>query len=160
MELKSISKGRGGVRPNSGRKKLTEEQKQAKHDETIKVLTDELIFPAVCTAFHADPGKWQERILTLELSSSQIREAYGQRGLSEWKSYFTEIKKGGRDRFGVGYKTMWRFNAAKYGFIVNLVKALGHNIKDLPKPGFPPNAMLARLKAIEAKRLTKQNQPK
>lgn len=152
-----VKKGRGGVRPGSGRKKLTEEQKFAKQDMFKQIIIDELIFPAVCTAFHADPGKWQERILTFELSASQVREAYGKEGLKEWKTYFTEVRKGGCDRFGNGYQTMWRFNIGKYMFIVQLVRALGHDIKDMPKPGFPPNAMIARLKAIEERRAARKS---
>jgi hypothetical protein len=96
-------------------------------------------------------GQWNERILTFELSGSQIRDAYGHDGLREWKSYFTAVRRGGCDRFGNGFKTLWRFNNAKYGFILKLVRSLGHNIKDLPNPGFPPKAMLERLERFAAK---------
>lgn len=76
------------------------------------MLIDELIFPAVCTAFHDEPRPWNERILTFELSSTQIREAYSHEGLKEWKSYFTAVK-GGLDRFENSYQTLWQFNNAK-----------------------------------------------
>lgn len=141
---------RGGARLNAGRKKFISD------DEFDKVLIDELVFPAVCAAFHAEPGRWQERILTFELSSVQIRAAYGPKGWAEWKSYFTPVKKGGCTRSGEAYQTLWRFNTAKYGFILKLVESLGHTIKDLPNPGFPPTAMVNRLKAIEERRAARQ----
>ena len=143
--MSEVKQSRGGKRVGAGRKKI---------DKTVleQILLDELIFPAVCAAFHADPGKWQERILTFQLSSNQIRSAYGAAGLKEWKTYFTAIKKGGCDRFGQGFDTLWRFNTVKYGFVLKLVQALGHDIKDLPQPGFPPVAMLARLERIEQRR--------
>lgn len=50
-----------------------------------------------------------------------------------------------------GYGTLWRLNNVKYGFILKLVQSLGHSIKDLPNPGFPPKAMLKRLEAFKAK---------
>ena len=149
----------GGSREGAGRQKMTAEEKAAKQAELQQILLDELIFPAVCTAFHADPGKWNDRILTFELSTVQIRNAYGHEGLREWKSFFTAIRKGGCDRFGEGYATLWRFNNVKYGFVVQLVRALGHELKDLPNPGFPPVAMLARLekfKTKQAKRVAKK----
>lgn len=141
----------GGPRVGAGRKKMTEAQREAQRLEFEQILIDELIFPAVCAAFHAEPGRWQERILTFELSASQIRDAYGRPGLEEWGSYFTPIRRGGCDRFGVGYKTMWRFNTGKYGFLLKLVRELGHDIKELPNPGFPPTAMLKRLADFEAR---------
>lgn len=131
---------------------MTEEQREAQRLGFEQTLTDELIFPAVCTAFHTEPGRWQERILTFELSASQIRDAYGHVGLTEWRTYFTPIRRGGCDRFGVGYKTLWRFNTGKYGFLLKLVRELGHDIKDLPNPGFPPTAMLKRLDMFEARK--------
>ena len=143
---------RGGARVGAGRKKMTAEQREAQRLGFEQILIDELIFPAVCAAFHADPGRWQERILTFELSASQIRDAYGRAGLDEWSSYFTPIRRGGCDRFGAGYKALWRFNTGKYGFLLKLVRELGHDIKDLPNPGFPPTAMLKRLETFEAKR--------
>lgn len=144
-------KGRGGVRAGAGRPKRTDEQIQAAQQEFEQIMLDELIFPAVCTAFHAEPGRWNERILTFELSTVQIREAYGHDGLKEWKTYFTAVRKGGKNRAGEGYATLWRFNNAKYGFILKLVKALGHDIKELPNPGFPPAAMIERLGRFKAK---------
>lgn len=149
MSNNQTGAGYGGKRAGSGRKKV---------DPLVReqILIDELIFPAVCAAFHAEPGRWQERILTFELSGLQIREAYGHAGLKEWKSYFTAVRKGGCDRNGNGYKTLWRFNTGKYGFLLKLVRELGHDIKDLPNPGFPPTAMLKRLEAFEAKRAARE----
>lgn len=155
MTIKEKRKNKKGA----GRPCLTDEQKQAKKEELQQILLDELIFPAVCTAFHADPGTWGDRILVFELSTVQIRNAYGHEGLREWKSFFTAIRKGGCNRYGKGYATLWRFNNVKYGFVVQLVRALGHDIKDLPNPGFPPVAMLARLdkfKEKQAKRAAKK----
>lgn len=140
----TVKPGRGGKRIGAGRKAVDPQVRE-------QVLLDELIFPAVCTAFHAEPGRWNERILTFELSTVQIRDAYGHDGLREWKSYFTAVRKGGKNRAGEGYATLWRFNNAKYGLVLKLVRALGHDIKDLPNPGFPPRAMLERLEAFQAK---------
>jgi hypothetical protein len=141
-EVKRV--GRGGKREGAGRKPVDVQARE-------QALIDELIFPAVCTAFHAEPGRWQERILSFELSSAQIRDAYGHEGLKEWKSYFTAAKKGGCDRFGKAYQTLWRFNTSKYGFLLKLVKELGLDMKDLPNPGFPPVAMLERLQEFKVK---------
>lgn len=151
---------RGGARKNSGRRHQTAEEKAQKQEHLTQILIDELVFPAVCAAFHAEPGRWQERILTFELSSVQIRAAYGAKGWAEWKSYFTPVKKGGCTRAGEAYQTLWRFNTAKYGFVLRLVESLGHTIKDLPNPGFPPTAMVNRLKAIEERRAARQARKK
>jgi hypothetical protein len=150
--VESNDKVWGGVRKGAGRRKLSEAEIEARREGKTAVLLDELIFPAVCTAFHADPGPWNERILTFELSASQIRDAYGHDGLKEWRSYFTPVRRGGCNRMGVGYATLWRFNNAKYGFILRLVQSLGHSIKDLPNPGFPPVEMLERLEALVEKK--------
>lgn len=147
---------RGGPRPNSGRKKLTENQVAERATQRRHELLDELLWPAICTAFHADPGTWNDRHLKFQLSTIQIVEAYGPEGLREWKSYFTLAKKGGRDRNGNGFKTVWVLNLNKYSFILKLIESLGHTVRDLPQPGFPPEAMLARLEAIEAKRRARQ----
>lgn len=144
-----LNSSRGGARAGAGRKKADPQVRQ-------QVLIDELIFPAVCTAFHADPGPWQERILTFELSAVQIRDAYGHDGLREWKSYFTAIRKGGCTRDHQGYQTRWRFNNAKYAFVLALVQSLGHSIKDLPNPGFPPVKMLARLRSFNTRQLQRR----
>ncbi len=147
-EPKSTSK-RGGARNGAGRKKIDPQVR-------TEILIDELIFPAVCAAYHSAYGQWRERILSFELSGVQIRAAYGHEGLREWKSYFTAIRKGGCTRSRVGYQTLWRFNFAKYGFVLKLVESLGHTIKDLPNPGFPPQKMLDRLKALDARRTVKK----
>lgn len=144
-----VKASRGGARAGAGRKKIDPRAREA-------VLIDELIFPAVCAAFHADPGPWQERILTFELSGVEIRNAYGHEGLHEWKSYFTAVRKGGCTRNHHGYQTLWRFNNSKYGLMLKLVEGLGHSMKDLPNPGFPPVKMVARLNAFKARRLARQ----
>lgn len=144
-------RGRGGKRNGAGRKKMTLEQKQVRLQQFRMALIDELIFPAVCLAFNSDPGQWNDRILTIELSATQIRDAYGHEGLREWRSYFASLRKGGRDRFGNPYMTLWRFNNAKYGFIVRLVKAMGYELKSLPVASFPPKALIDRLESFQAK---------
>jgi len=159
---------RGGAREKAGRKTWTDEQRaeamvrnEMKRNELAQyrrqVLLDELLFPAVVTAFHADPGKWQDRHLEVELSKEQIKTAYGAEGLKEWMSYFSQKKIGGIDRFGNGYKTRWVMNLNKYGFIVKLIKSMGHDPKELPKVFFPPDAMLQRLAEIEKRRADKRD---
>lgn len=147
---------RGGARQGAGRKALTAEQIEMNNAKRRQILLDELLFPAVCSAIHNDPGVWKDGYLTCELSKTDIKRAYGAEGLKEWCSYFTQKKRGGKDRFGNGYKTSWTFNLNKYSFFVKLVESLGHTIKDLPRPGFPPDAMVARLKAIEDKAAKKR----
>lgn len=158
---------RGGSRPNAGRKEWTAEQRaeavernrekrEAREKERRSVLLEELLYPAVVTAFHADPGKWKDRYLEVELSKDQIKTAYGMEGLKEWMSYFSQAKIGGRDRFGNGYKTRWVMNLNKYGFILKLIESMGHTPKDLPKVGFPPDAMMQRLATIDERRFDKQ----
>jgi hypothetical protein len=144
--------GRGGKRVGAGRKKLTDEQRMNKQQEFQQIIIDELIFPAVCAAWHAHPGRWKERQLSFELSAVQIRDAYGHEGLKEWRSFFTAVRRGGSDRDGNAYQTLWTFNLVKYGFILKLVRELGHDIKDMPNPGFPPVKMLERLAACQARR--------
>lgn len=148
MDESGAKTRRGGARAGAGRKRIDAETRTA-------TLIDELIFPAVCAAFHAAPGQWNERILTFELSGVQIRDAYGHEGLREWKSYFTSIRKGGCTRDHIGYKTLWRFNNAKYSFVLKLVESLGHTIKDLPKTGFPPQKMLDRLRDRDMRRVSR-----
>jgi len=149
--MEQVKQGRGGARVGAGRRKISDEEKAVLQQQFQQRLLDELIFPAVCTAFHTDPGKWQDLRLTFDLSAVQIRNAYGHQGLREWHSYFTPIRKGGQTRSGIAYATRWRFNLAKYGFILKVVESLGHTIKDLPNPGFPPDAMLTRLEAFKEK---------
>lgn len=144
-----VKASRGGARAGAGRKKIDPQVRES-------ILIDELIFPAVCTAFHADPGPWDERILTFELSGVQIREAYGHEGLREWKSYFTAIRKGGCTRDHHGYQTRWRFNNSKYSLMLKLVQSLGHSIKELPNPGFPPVKMIERLNAFKSRSRARQ----
>lgn len=140
---------RGGSRVGAGRKKVDPQAKRT-------ILLDELLFPAVCSALNAEPGVWKDGYLQVEISKTQIKQAYGQEGLNEWQSYFTLKKIGGRNRFGQGYKTTWSFNLNKYGFIVKLIESLGHNIKSIPNIGFPPQAMLNRLNEIAARKEAKE----
>jgi hypothetical protein len=145
-------KKRGGTREGAGRKPLTQEQK----DEKQRIFETELIFPAVCQAFHADPGPFKERYLSVTLSRLDIRKAYGDAGLESWMTFFKQEKIGGCDRFGVGYKTRWSLNFSVYPIAKMLVESLGHTIKDLPNPGFPPDAMIERLKKLEEKKIQRR----
>jgi hypothetical protein len=141
----------GGKRQGAGRKALTPEQKEQKAAEKRQQLIDELLFPAVCSALHAEPGVWKNGYLQVQLSKTDIKLAYGADGLKEWCSYFTLKKIGGKDRFGVGYKSKWEFNINKYSMFVKFADSLGHKIKEIPRVGFPPAAMLDRLDAIKQK---------
>jgi hypothetical protein len=87
MDVVSGKKGRGGKRVGAGRKALTPQRARDQAEQREQILLDELIFSGVCTAFHADKGQWNERILSFELSASQIRDAYGHAGLREWRTY-------------------------------------------------------------------------
>jgi hypothetical protein len=149
-------KKHGGKRIGSGRKVLTDEEKFIKAAERRKILVDELLFPAVATAFHADPGKWQDRYLEVELPKEQIELAYGKDGLVEWQSFFSIKKIGGRDRFGLGYKTRWVLNLNKYSFILKFIESLGYTAKNVPEAFFPPEVMLERLRLIEERRAKKK----
>jgi hypothetical protein len=131
----------GGNRVGAGRKALSDDEKHAKAAEKRKILVDELLFPAVATAFHADPGKWEERYLEVELSKEQIELAYGKDGLTEWESFFSMKKIGGRDRFGAGYKTRWSMNLNKYNVILRLIESMGYTAKNVPEMFFPPEAI-------------------
>lgn len=134
-----------------GRPALTPEQKFEREQQKRQIIIDELLFPAICSAWHEDPGVWQERMLIVELSKTQIKLAYGAEGLREWCDWFTSKKIGGINRYGVGYKTTWTYNLSKYSIGKKIIESLGHSIKDLPKMHFPPPAMVERLKAIDAK---------
>lgn len=154
--IDTAEKKHGGTRKGAGRKPLTEEQKQQKAAEQRKVLVDELLFPAVATAFHADPGQWEERYLEVELSKEQIELAYGKEGLHEWESFFSVKKIGGRDRFGWGYKTRWVMNLNKYSIILKFIESMGYTAKNVPKVFFPPEVMMERIRKIEERRAAKQ----
>jgi len=149
-------KKHGGVRPNSGRKPLTEEQKQAKAEAQRKIILDELIFPALVTAMKAEPDKYGERRLEVELSKDHIFLAYGKEGLEEWMSYFRLIKIGGCDRNGESMKTRWGMNQNKYGVFVKMLSVFGHTPKDLPEVWFPPKAIMDRVNAIMERRAAKR----
>ena len=133
----------GGARKGAGRPstKLTVEQ-----------ISREFVFPALCQAFRADPGKFKDRYLTVELSKFDIQRAYGKEGLAIWLRYFKQDKIGGRDKNGAGYKTRWSLHLGSYDIAKLLVESLGHSLKDLPNPGFPPSAMQARLDALDKKK--------
>lgn len=132
----------GGVRANSGRKKSMPSSEQ---------IAREFIFPALCQAFRADPGRWRSNYLSVSLSKKDIKRAYGNEGLAIWCRYFKQEKIGGRDKAGVGYKTRWQLHLGSYEIAKLLVESLGHSLKELPDPGFPPVAMQARLAALDAK---------
>ena len=136
---------RGGARPNSGRKPLFP-------GTTEETIAHELVFPALCVAFKAQPDKWGGRRLEVEMSKPDIERAYGRLGLAVWTKYFKLEKIGGRDRFGQGYKTRWVLHLGHYEVAKLLVESLGHTLKDLPPVGFPPAALQARLAIIAARK--------
>lgn len=137
----------GGIRKGAGRKKLTDEQRFEKYQENARIFTDEVMFPAICQAMNAEPGQFGERRLKVELSKTDIKLAYGKDALDCWMGWFKEEKRGGCDRFGKGYKTQWSLSMGSWTCVVKLIKSLGHSLKDLPQPGFPPKAMQDRLNA-------------
>jgi hypothetical protein len=132
---------RGGARVGAGRKKSAPD---------INAITKDLVFPALCQAFRAEPDKYLNRYLTVELSKSDIKRAYGIPGLSVWTKFFKCDKIGGIDRNGVGYKTRWCLHLGSYEVAKLLVESLGHSLKDLPNPGFPPVKMQERLDNLNA----------
>ena len=138
-----VKTGRGGARPGAGRKK-------SEYD--YEAVTKEFILPALGQAFNADPGKFKDRYLSVELSKTDIKLAYGAKGLALWSDYFVQEKVGGIDRNGVGYKTRWSLPLGRFTLVKALIEMFGHSIKDIPNPGFPPTAMLERLQKIEANR--------
>lgn len=146
----------GGTRKNSGRPSLTEDQKQSRIDEKSSTISKEFVFPALCQAFKAEPGKYKDRYLTVELSKFDIQRAYGLSGLQIWCRYFKQDKIGGRNKAGVGYKTRWCLHLGSYDVAKLLVESLGHTIKDLPNPGFPPKALTERLEALDAKKKARE----
>ncbi len=135
---------------------MSEKEKIDKAVKRRKFLIDELLFPALSAAFHCDPGKFQDHILEVELSKTDIELAYGRDGLAEWNSFFSLKKIGGIDRFGNGYKSRWVLNINKYALVIKLVQELGHTLKDLPKVCFPPEAMRERLRVIHERRTAKR----
>ena len=137
----------GGSRVNAGRKKSTLDAEQ---------IAREFVFPALCQAFKADPGRWKSNYLSVQLSKLDIKRAYGYEGLAIWCRYFKQEKIGGRDKSGAGYPTRWSLHLGSYEIAKLLVESLGHSLKDLPDPGFPPVAMQARLAALDAVKLARQ----
>lgn len=116
-----------------------------------KTFIEECLFPAFCQAFHSDPGQWKDRYLSVELSKTDISKAYGPENLNMWCSIFKQDKIGGRNRFGIGYKTRWSLNIGQYALAKAIIESMGHTIKELPNPGFPPDAMVKRLAVIADK---------
>jgi hypothetical protein len=137
----------GGPRPNAGRKKSAPDADQ---------IAREFVFPALCQAFKADPGRWKSNYLSVQLSKLDIKRAYGYDGLAIWCRYFKQEKIGGRDKSGAGYPTRWSLHLGSYDIAKLLVESLGHTLKDLPDPGFPPVAMQERLAALDAMRLARE----
>jgi hypothetical protein len=137
----------GGSRPNSGRKKSAPDADQ---------IAREFVFPALCQAFKADPGRWKSNYLSVQLSKLDIKRAYGYDGLAIWCRYFKQEKIGGRDKSGAGYPTRWSLHLGSYDIAKLLVESLGHTLKDLPDPGFPPVAMQERLAALDAMRFARE----
>lgn len=137
---------RGGARVGAGRKKVI---------PTPDVISREFIFPALCQAFRTVPDRWKSNYLSVSLSKFDIKRAYGKEGLAIWLRYFKQEKIGGRSKTGVGYKTRWSLHLGSYDVAKVLVESLGHTLKDLPDPGFPPAAMQARLDALDAKKIAR-----
>jgi hypothetical protein len=150
---------KGGARKNAGRPRLSTEEKESRAEERATerraALVDELLFPALCNAFNANPGHFKNHYLTVELSKRDIEQAYGRHGMAAWLSFFTLKKIGGRDRFGNGYKSRWVVKIASYGIIIRFLAELGHTVKDLQQVEFPPAPMRHRLEAIAARRAKK-----
>lgn len=147
---------KGGARKNAGRPRLSIEEKESRAEkraaERQAALVDELLFPALCNAFNANPGHFKTHYLTVELSKRDIELAYGRDGMTSWLSFFALKKIGGRDRYGKGYKSRWEVKLGSYGVIVRFLAELGHTVKDLEQVEFPPEPMRHRLEAIAARR--------
>ena len=129
----------GGKRAGSGRPKRV-------FDEVA--FTKECLFPAFCQAFRADPGLYKDRYLQVELSKTEIAQAYGPEGLKVWMAVFQLRKIGGCDRFGVGYKTQWVLCLGQYTMAKTIIEHFGHNIKSVPDKPFPSAEMQARVQAV------------
>lgn len=150
---KRTGAGSGGKRPGSGRKKTTPT------DENTVVA--ELIFPALCEAFTADPGPYNNQYLSLELSKTEIRQAYGSLGLAIWLRTFKQEKIGGRDRNGVGYRTRWSLHLGEYEKVKQMLEVMGCSIKDLPeKVKDLPQASFALFQQRLANRVPRPMKPK
>ena len=145
-EINQASK-HGGTRQNAGRKRSALDAEQ---------IAREFVFPALCQAFKADPGHFKSNYLTVRLSKLDIKRAYGLAGLAIWGRYFKQEKIGGRDRSGAGYPTRWTLHLGSYDIAKLLVESLGHTLKELPNPGFPPVAMQARLFALDALQVVRE----
>ena len=141
----------GGYRANAGRKAVSAELKEEREAKFAAEVAREFVFPALCQAFKADPGRWKSNYLSVSLSKLDIKRAYGQEGLAIWMRYFKQEKVGGRDKQGNGYKTRWTLHLGSYDIAKLLVESLGHTLKELPDPGFPPAHMVKRLAALDAK---------
>ena len=105
----------------------------------------ELLFPCVCTAWKAAPAEFNTGLLWFTLSTTDIRLAYGPKGLSEFKKHFYVKKRGGRTVTGVGYKTTWCVRLGSYLLAKQLVESLGHSLNDLPNVKVPTEAMMERV---------------
>lgn len=114
-------------------------------------VAKELIFPALCMAFRSeeDDEHYGKHHLTVWISKVAIQRIYGKKGLKLWESYFTLVKRGGLDRMKRPYPSRWVLQFGQYAVAKQLVESLGHNMKDLPNPGFPPPEMKARLRELE-----------
>lgn len=135
----------GGKRQGAGRKALTPEEKAAKEQAIIAEMVNELIYPALVNAYKSEPGRFGERCLSIYVSATEIREAYGAVGLAEWNSYFVLEKTGGMNRFGEGYSSLWKMKFAKYMTLKAFVEASGGDMKNVDKLEFPTQAMAQRL---------------
>ena len=152
----TIHSKHGGTRANSGRPPMTAEQRAEREAARRKIVIDELLFPAIVSAFKCEPDQFGQRYLQVDLSKIQIEKAYGKEGLAEWMSYFSIERIGGRFADGTGFPTRWRMNLNKYGLILRFIESLGHDVKALPDVWFPPDAMLVRLDVVRQKQIARQ----
>lgn len=141
----------GGKRQGAGRKPFTPAERAARAEQQRQIIIDELIWPGLCSAMHADPGTWKDGYLQVELSKTDLKRVYKAEGLREWCEWFSCKKIGGMNRHGVGYKTTWTLNLCKFGIAKKIAETFGHTLKDLPHLSFPSRQMEARLAAIKQK---------
>lgn len=139
----------GGQRSGAGRKK--------KEPISVEVIIDELVFPAICAAYHAkrSDSKFAQE-MHFHMSKKDIRLAYGQVGVDLFCSYFTEVRKGGISVDGTAYTTRWSLSMPQMMLAQRIAKELGADIKNLPKVFFPPQALLDRVAEIKMRRAALQ----
>ena len=138
----------GGTRQGAGRPKLT---------PSVEVCNQELVFPAICSAFHAQPadGTYCAH-LTIHLSKTDIRVAYGQEGLDTFQRFFKQVKKGGISQNKTAFNTRWEVPLGVYSMVQMFCSSFGYTLKDLPKPGFPPTALIRRVEEANKRKAARE----